>query len=223
MNVQLLLLLALVGPFCVFTRASPTVIPTQLTDVLTATEADAPLGTTTALKEELTVVTGPSPTEPAAAPEGVATDVSTVAAPPATTVVTEQSIVETETPAAAYSEAPEPLITDPPAVETAAPTEAAEAVDPPAGTASAEGKQLEDVILEDETGDGLSSGQVVGIVIGALLAVVIVIAVVIAVVRRMGKYSSAKNKKPAKKESVLVSPLRKKPAKQQERPKFWKF
>ncbi|XP_035512726.1 mucin-7 [Morone saxatilis] len=196
MNVQLLLLLALVGPFCVFTRASPTSIPTELADVGTATEANVPLDTTSAPKEELTVVTGPSPTEPVAAPEKVSTVASTEAAPPAITVITEQSIVETEAPAAASTEAPaaasteapEPLISDPPAVETAAPTEAAKAVDPPAVTTAAKGEQNDEVILEDETG-GLSSGQVVGIVIGALLAVVIVIAVVIVVVRRMGKYS----------------------------------
>ncbi|XP_019115623.1 podoplanin isoform X1 [Larimichthys crocea] len=232
MNVQLLLLLALVGPFCAFTHASPTALPTEVSDMVTATETDISADATAApdtpdapatqgtLDADLSIVTGPPATEPAAAPEEVATEVVTEAAPPAVTVNTEEAIVETvaPTPAAATNEAPEPLITDPPIVETAAPTMAGEAE-----VVAEVTEKSEDVLLTDDTPGDLSYGQIVGIVIGALLAVVIVIAVVIAVVRRMGKYSSAKNKKPAKKDSVMVSPLRKKSAKQQERPKFWKF
>ncbi|TMS16862.1 hypothetical protein E3U43_014155, partial [Larimichthys crocea] len=152
--------------------------------------------------QDLSIVTGPPATEPAAAPEEVATEVVTEAAPPAVTVNTEEAIVETvaPTPAAATNEAPEPLITDPPIVETAAPTMAGEAE-----VVAEVTEKSEDVLLTDDTPGDLSYGQIVGIVIGALLAVVIVIAVVIAVVRRMGKYSSAKNKKPAKKDSVMVS------------------
>ncbi|XP_032376588.1 podoplanin isoform X2 [Etheostoma spectabile] len=218
MNVQLLLLLALVGPFCALTHASPTGIPPQ-PDETTKTVTDIPEASDSP-KEELTVITGPPATEPAAAPEEVATEVVTKAAPTAFTVNTD--VVETDAPAAATTvAAPEPLITDAPVVETEATTEPADVEDQPEVTEAAQ--TVGGVVIENDTEEGLSSGQVVGIVIGALLAVVVLIAVVIAVVRRMGKYSSAKSKKPAKKDSVMVSPLRKKSAKQQERSKFWKF
>ncbi|KAF1390659.1 hypothetical protein PFLUV_G00060310 [Perca fluviatilis] len=200
MNVQLLLLLALVGPFCAFTHASPTEIPSHPDDEITEIVADIIPEATEAPKEDLTVITGPPATEPAAAPEEVATEVPeevateevatevvTEAALPAFTVNTEEAVVETEAPSvAATVAAPEPLITDAPVVETEAPDESTDVEVQPEVTEAA--KTGEDVVLED-TVDGLSSGQVVGIVIGALLAVVILIAVVIAVVRRMGKYS----------------------------------
>lgn len=192
MNVQLLLLLALVGPFCAFTRASPTALPTE---AFAVTEANADISEgTEAAKEELSVVTGPPSTVPAAAPEQLATEVVTEVATEVVTeaavvpdvVVTDEAVVETEHPVVAAT-APEPLITEAPVVETAAPTDAANAEDEPAATAAAgvETKEDENVIIEES----LSSGPVVGIVIGALLAVIIVIAVVIAAVRRMGKYS----------------------------------
>lgn len=183
MKVQLLLLLALVGPFCAFTRASPTGLPIPTTEEIPVTAEDVVTDATEVSKEE--PVTGPPATAPAAAPEEVATEVFTEAAP-LSTVNTEEAGVETETPVPSTPAAPEPLVTDA-HVETEAPTEAAEVDVPAEATAPVEAGQ--DVIVEDEIQDGLSSGQVVGIVIGALLAVVIVIAVVIAVVRRMGKYS----------------------------------
>ncbi|TDH10650.1 hypothetical protein EPR50_G00078190 [Perca flavescens] len=200
MNVQLLLLLALVGPFCAFTHASPTEIPAH-DDEITETVADIIPEATEAPKEDLTVITGPPATEPAAAPEEVATEVPeevatevhvevatevvTEAALPAFTVNTEEAVVETEAPsAAATAAAPEPLITDAPVVETEASDESTDVEVQPEVT-----EATETVVVEDNTAEGLSSGQVVGIVIGALLAVVILIAVVIAVVRRMGKYS----------------------------------
>ncbi|CAB1420866.1 unnamed protein product [Pleuronectes platessa] len=102
------------------------------------------------------------------------------------TVITEEPVLETEAPTAA-AEAPEPLATDAPAVETAAPTEAAEVE--PVATAAAEAVTEGDVVVVDDTEEGMSSGQVAGIVIGSLLAVVIVIAVMTAACRRMGKYS----------------------------------
>ncbi|XP_035797113.1 podoplanin isoform X1 [Amphiprion ocellaris] len=219
MKVQLLLLLALAGPFCAFTRASPTELPADTTEEIPVTAA-VPDATNAAKEELITLVTGPPATEPAAAPEELMTEVVTEAAP-ATTVIMEEAVAETEGPVASTAAAPEPLVTDAPVV-TEAPTEAAEVPDVPA-EATAAVETNEEVVVEEGSEDGLSSGQVVGIVIGALLAVVIVIAVVIAVVRRMGKYSSAKNKKPAKKDSIMVSALRKKSAKQQERAKFWKF
>ncbi|XP_029292114.1 podoplanin [Cottoperca gobio] len=188
MNVQLLLLLALAGPFCAFTHASPTEIPSDL---------DVSVGVTEAPKEDLTIITGPPATEPAAVPaevvtvtvanEEVVTEEATVvteSAPPAVTVNIEEAVVDTEAPTVA-TQAPEALITDPPVVETGAPTSEVD-VQP---TEAAKAETGEEVVVEDDTDEGLSSGQVVGIVIGALLVVVIVIAVVIAAVRRMGIYS----------------------------------
>lgn len=199
MNVQLLLLLALVGPFCAFTHANPTPLPTQLDVGITETAAEGAPDTTEGPKDDLTVFTGPPSTEVAAAPEVLATEAVTAAALPPATVNTEEPVVETDAPVAAATAAaavpepepePEPLNTDPPAVVTAAPTVTAEIEDEPVATAGAKVEDNEeDVVVEEGTDDGLTSGQVVGIVIGALLAVIIVIAVVIAAVRRMGKYS----------------------------------
>ncbi|TNN87759.1 hypothetical protein EYF80_002106 [Liparis tanakae] len=241
MNVQLLLVLALAGPFCAFTHAMPTEIPEDL-DVGIVAETVPEV--TEATKVDFTIITGPPVIDPAVAAEEVPTEevpaevvptevvpaevvptevlpaevvptevlpaevvptevvpaeevpteevaeaeVVTEAAPPAITVNTAEVVVETE---AAATAAPEPIITDLPVVETAAPTETAQVEVQPTGASKA------DVVIEDDPEEGLSSGQVVGIVIGALLAVVIVIAVVIA------------------------APLKKKSVKQQERPKFW--
>ncbi|XP_044208121.1 podoplanin isoform X3 [Thunnus albacares] len=229
MNVQLLLLLALAGPFCAFTHASPTGTPTGTLPGITTVQAsatDLPMTThaiadetTVPTKEDLTFVTNPPITTPAAAPEA-ATDAITVADTPS---VTKDHVSESDTPVPASTAASQPLTTHLPVVKTEAPSDPAKVEDQTEATGAAEEGTGDEVVVEEGTEDGLSSGQVVGIVIGALLAVVIVIAVVIAVVRRMGKYSSAKNKKPAKKDSAMVSPLRKKSAKQQERSKFWKF
>lgn len=188
MNVQLLLLLALVGPFCAFTHASPTELPPD-TEVLPTDIIPVTAEGTEAPKEDLSIMTGPPATDPPAAPEEV-TDAVTETALPALTVNTEEPVAETEgAPAPASTAAPEPLITDLPAVKTAAPTDPADAEDQPAATGASETEEDAGVVVENGEEDGLTSGQVVGIVIGALLAVVIVIAVVIAVVRRMGKYS----------------------------------
>ncbi|XP_040916959.1 podoplanin [Toxotes jaculatrix] len=180
MNVQLLLLLALVGPFCAFTHAIPTTIPTQAYYETTEREADVTSGVTEASKQNTAVFTGPPATEPAAAPAEVTTEAVTEAPPSSVMENTEEPTTPPST-----VEASESRITDPPPVETAAPTEPAEAVVQSEATAAAKEEAGEDVVIEDK----LSSGQIIGIVIGALLAVVIVIAVVIAVVRRMGKYS----------------------------------
>ncbi|XP_044066687.1 podoplanin isoform X2 [Siniperca chuatsi] len=190
MNAQLLLLLALVGPFCAFTHASPTGHPTDLDVGITGTVAAITRDATEDPIQDLTVVTGPPATEPAAAPEKVTTEVVTEATLPFVTVNTEEVVVKTEAPVAATTTvAPEPLITHTPAVETTAPTEKVETEVIPEAKGAPEADTGEDVVIEDNTEEGLGSGQVVGIVIGALLAVVIVMAVVIAVVRRMGKYS----------------------------------
>ncbi|XP_035863741.1 uncharacterized protein si:ch211-156j16.1 isoform X3 [Sander lucioperca] len=223
MNVQLLLLLALVGPFCAFTHASPTEIPPHDDDI-TETVADIISEATEAPKEDLTVITGPPATEPAAAPEEVATEVPEVfatevvteAALPAFTVNTEEAVVETEAPAAATAAAPaataaapEPLFTDAPVVETKAPNESAEVEVQPEVTEAA--KTVEEVVVEDDT-EGLSyrgpefwPGS------------------------RHCDWRSVGCGHPHRRgdccgeEDGKILPLRKKSAKQQERSKFWKF
>ncbi|GAA6233327.1 podoplanin [Lates japonicus] len=186
MNVQLLLLLALVGPFCAFTHASPTVLPEAFTaEPHTDSSADVTAVETQATEVDLTVITA---TAAAAAPAEVTPpEAVTEVDVPSTTVYAEvEPTAETEGPVPATPGVVEPLVTSLPPVETAAPTEPP--AQPEVTTAALEGEEMpnkdEEIVVE-----GLSSGQVVGIVIGALLAVVIVIAVVIAVVRRMGKYS----------------------------------
>lgn len=198
MNVQLLLLLALAGPFCAFTHASPTGSSANLEVTNPPTqhsqETDVPTShtiahaATDAPKVDLTLVTGHPPTAPAALPEEVQTVTATAEPAPS---VNEEHVVETDAPTLAPTAAQQPRITDPPApaVETAAPTHPAEAEDQTEATGASEANTGDNVVLEEGSMEGLSSGQVVGIVIGALLAVVIVIAVVIAAVRRMGKYS----------------------------------
>ncbi|KAK9515506.1 hypothetical protein VZT92_026147 [Zoarces viviparus] len=229
MNVQLLLLLALAGPFCAFTHASPTGIPEGLDARTNDSEADIVTEVTEVPEAYSTSITPPpkhqEATTKVVVTEGVTTDgvaatevVTEAAATHAVIVTTEEAVVETGAYAAATA-APGLITTDSPVVETTGPTKAADVPVQPTDAAKAE--TGDDVVVEG-TEEGLSSGQVVGIVIGSLLAMGIVIAVSIAVVRRMGKYSSAKSKKPGKKD-VMVSPLRKKSAKQQERTKFWKF
>uniref|UniRef100_A0A096MEU9 Podoplanin n=1 Tax=Poecilia formosa TaxID=48698 RepID=A0A096MEU9_POEFO len=186
MKVQLLLLLALAGPLCSFTRASPTTVASY--------SSSAPEETKT------TVITGPSPTDPP------------VAIPETTTVeVNEAPTVHTL--AFAETSSPPPETTAAPAFETTASEETSSPlkdeteapIDPTMSADEATGTDGGNADLTVETEEGMSTGQIVGIVIGAIVAVVIVIAVVIAVLRRMGKYSSTKSRKPAKKDSVVVS------------------
>lgn len=185
MNVQLLLLLALVGPFCAFTHASPTEIPPELgtTGIAELPHVTGAAAATEASKEDLPEVTGPPATEPAAVP-AQGTEVAVTEAAPAITVAnTEASEADTS----AATETQQPLTTNAHPVETAAPTTVAEGQ--PEVTAAAETETKEGVVVEGETEEGMTSGQVAGIVIGALLAVVIVTCVVVGMVRRMGKYS----------------------------------
>ncbi|RVE70375.1 hypothetical protein OJAV_G00063850 [Oryzias javanicus] len=266
MKVQLLLLVALAGPFCAVTSAIPT-FPTELLSASPqdnqATAADSPV-----LDPASEVITGPPPTVPEALPEIVpetqpaasvapttrdepfvftesrgvfttpVTEIATqVAETEAPVLETEAPVLETEAPVV---ETETPIVeTEAPVVETEAPVAGTEApavktsapdavTDPAAPDAEASAAPVEEQTASQLDGDvtvvedSLSSGQIIGIVIGALLAVVIVIAVVIAVVRRMGKYSSAKSRKTAKKDSAVASPLRKKPTKQKQSAKFWK-
>ncbi|XP_014860437.1 PREDICTED: mucin-7-like isoform X2 [Poecilia mexicana] len=205
MKVQLLLLLALAGPLCSFTRASPTTV--------TSYSSSAPEETKT------TVITGPSPTDPQVAPQAtvsaVLSAVLSTAEPVATTeadidVPTTESnqILETTTVevneaptvhtlAFAETSSPPPETTAAPAFETTASDETSSPlkdeteapIDPTMSADEATGTDGGNADLTVETEEGMSTGQIVGIVIGAIVAVVIVIAVVIAVLRRMGKYS----------------------------------
>ncbi|XP_057684827.1 podoplanin [Corythoichthys intestinalis] len=215
MNVQLLILLA----FCAFTHASPTVLPTGHDVAATDSIADVTLDATVPNKD-LDVITGLPSTHPMTAEQDVV-GVTTAMPSPQMTTGAEEPVVETETLAPVATEALKPLITDAPAVETAPTAAPEEAEVIPHWTEAVKANTLNEVVVEDNAEEGLSSGQVVGIVIGALLAVIIIIAVVIAVVRRMGKYSSARSKKTAKKESPLKK-NKTKDTKQREPSKFWK-
>ncbi|KAM4609736.1 podoplanin [Polymixia lowei] len=180
MKVQLLLLLALVGPFCGFTRASPTDLPLISTVwPWTAAGTDAPEST----MGPQVVITGAPSSAPEAVPEVLATVV----------YMQETDKPNTSTDPPIQPEEHGPVATDAPDMGKTVPavTDVPEApVDvQPENTASTDVDTHNEVVVEDNTDDGVSSGQVVGIVIGALVAVVIVIAVVIAVMKRMGKYS----------------------------------
>ncbi|XP_026224543.1 platelet glycoprotein Ib alpha chain [Anabas testudineus] len=180
MNRQLLLLLALVGPFCAFTHASPTSVPGEHNLTLsTGTGTYMTDEVTTTMTETSAAVTSrPPEPETSMTPQDITLEVFQETSTPSNTDAFERSTVTTG--------APEPLTTTPPVVETDGPTDQSEQT---MGPGVAEADLGGEVVVEDDTAEGLSSGQVAGIVIGALLAVVIVIAVVIAVVRRMGKYS----------------------------------
>ncbi|CAG12324.1 unnamed protein product [Tetraodon nigroviridis] len=73
MNAQLLLLLALAGPFCVFTRASPTVVPITPSGLVTQTRETTIFHATESPKGP-TVFTGPPPTEPKPVPQELNTE-----------------------------------------------------------------------------------------------------------------------------------------------------
>ncbi|XP_058498453.1 podoplanin isoform X2 [Solea solea] len=120
MNVQLLLLLALAGPFCAFTHASPTEIPAELQTPFT--KIDHVEEKSEATGADFTVITGPPPTLPGVAP----VEATTLALLEETTIVmkdnTEEPVSGTETVTAA-AEVAEPLTSDAPVKETTAPPE----------------------------------------------------------------------------------------------------
>ncbi|XP_004070410.1 podoplanin isoform X2 [Oryzias latipes] len=205
MKVQLLLLVALAGPFCAFTSASPT-FPTELLSASPEKNEETSNVDSSVLAEtSVVVITGPPPTQPEALPGIVSDTESTPGAAPTTEydstafVFTERQDVFTKPMTETATDAAQ---TEAPAVETLAPeTSAPDAVTDPQdpgheNPVTQQEDYTEGPKMEEELGDevtveeeSLSSGQIIGIVIGALLAVVIFIAVVIAVVRRMGKYS----------------------------------
>ncbi|TNM87252.1 hypothetical protein fugu_007482 [Takifugu bimaculatus] len=208
MNAQLLLLLALAGPFCAFTRASPTLIPTN-TD--SSVIQPATLYNSAPPKSNF-VTTGPPPTEPDVVVLEITAAPAASEVPPEMTTAAAASEVPPEmTTAAAASEVPQEvtmeampevdlndtmvasqqtevpgqlLSTHAATAETAAPTKEAEVVQT-SGTAAA---TTESIGFQKQT--GLTSGQAVRHrPFGVLLAAAFVIAVVIVVARRMGKYS----------------------------------
>lgn len=193
MKFQLLLLVvALAGPFCAFTLASPTATP------LDDTEAASEVEVFTAVQDGLTVITGAPEKTPTIMPAVLETEGATVEPAPegieTTVVMNKEEDAISEIPVAASTAAPIEFITERHAVVTAAPAAPAAPTEEARAevTTAADAKPENEVVIEegtDEASEGLSSGQVAGIVIGALLALVIVIAVVIAAIRRMGKYS----------------------------------
>ncbi|XP_072536974.1 podoplanin [Salminus brasiliensis] len=189
MKFELLLLFALVGPFCTITHASTLVVPTKA-DLTAVTDAAAE-PTDATVQGKLDIVT--------AAPENTMTEAPATPAPEFTLEVTEEPAAETQTPV---------LPTTAEQVEPAATVAEPEATKAPAvdeATNTSPDTDIEENLThgteaqseaEQETGaeveveeSGLSTGHVVGIVIGALVTVVIIIAVIVVVVRRMGQYS----------------------------------
>nr|XP_043894846.1 podoplanin isoform X2 [Solea senegalensis] len=125
MNVQLLLLLALAGPFCAFTHASPTEIPAELQTLFSKT--DHVEEKTEATGEGFTVITGPPPTLPGVAPVESTALALLEESTFAMNVNTEENVSGTETVTAAAPA--EPLTSDAPVKETTTPPEETETED----------------------------------------------------------------------------------------------
>lgn len=128
----------------------PTELPAYSDNPFTDTKADVTAKATDAPKEDLTVFTGPPTTDQAAVPQEVTTDAVTEAPLPSTAVITEHH-VETESPAPAFTAAPEPLTTDSPAVETAAPTDSAEVEVQTEAMGATEADMRDQVLVEEDT------------------------------------------------------------------------
>ncbi|KAM4736826.1 podoplanin [Anableps anableps] len=196
MKVQLLVLLALAGPLCSFTRASPVTVSTEFMKVETATKEETgtigiPSADPQAVPQDVTIST-----EEPVATSKAHTDVTNTEPE----LITETTVEGTGAPAVYTSASAETTLlpavaTVTPAPETTAPEETTSPFpkEPKAPTNPEDPTERVDndtrVEIEDDLEEGLSTGQIVGIVIGAIMAVVFVIAVVIAVLRRMGKYS----------------------------------
>lgn len=205
MKVQLLLLSALVGLLCAFTSANPITGTTGLyASSVAIAEGEATTGVTLGANPT-PVVTGHPPSEPTAVHFEIAThffnDHTTVPVPTTEAVahVTETEAPNTPTQYAEYTSeettsSTEQVFSEPQTddlAETMGPTGTVI----PAGTeGTAErvgpaGTETTGLIIEENTEEALSSGQIVGIVVGALLAVAVITAVVIVVLKRMGEYS----------------------------------
>ncbi|XP_063321413.1 podoplanin isoform X2 [Pelmatolapia mariae] len=203
MKVQLLLLSALVGLLCAFTSANPITDPTELySSAVAITEGEATAGVTLVNNP---VVTSLPPSEPTTVHVEITTHVfndhTTV---PALTTEARAQVTETEAPntPTQYTEytseetpsSTEQVFSEPQTddlAETMGPTGTVIPADTE-GTAERVGPvgtETTGLIIEEDTEEALSSGQIVGIVVGALLAVAVITAVVIVVLKRMGEYS----------------------------------
>uniref|UniRef100_A0A1A7YM39 Podoplanin n=1 Tax=Iconisemion striatum TaxID=60296 RepID=A0A1A7YM39_9TELE len=210
MKVQLLLLLALVGPFCAFTCASPTEYPTEI------------IWTGEVTSVENALVTDPPPTTPHVAPhaDGTTDLPSTIGDSLETTVeiktteaeqtVTLTPVVEITTPIVETTVPAEEATTTPveeteaPAEETEAPAEVTEApaevTEAPAEMTEAPGQETEapadpteaeeqiEVIEKSSTNEELSSeketeeGLSSGQIVGIVIGAIVAVVIVIAVV-----------------------------------------
>ncbi|XP_038161896.1 podoplanin [Cyprinodon tularosa] len=201
MKVQLLLLLALAGPLCSFTRASPTSVPTDVMkvgeDIITGPPPTSPqavpviTGGSVAPKAFTEVTTAAEDTKPTtsllkmvtvAITEGASTE-STILYTQSTLLPAQASSLPPITTADPALKTTPSAVTDtlPSITETTYSNAHKEAID---GT-----EENERMEIEDGQEEGLSSGHIVGIVIAAIVAVVIVGAVILSLWRKMGKYS----------------------------------
>ncbi|XP_031582340.1 podoplanin [Oreochromis aureus] len=203
MKVQLLLLSALVGLLCAFTSANPITGPTALYSTSVAiTEGEDTPGVTLEADPTL-VVTDHPPSEPTTVHFEIAThifnDHTTV---PVLTTEAEVQVTEAPNTSTQYAEytseettsSTEQVFSDPQTDDLAGTMSPTGTVIPAATEGTAErvgpvGTETTDLIIEEDTEEALSSGQIVGIVVGALLAVAVITAVVIVVLKRMGEYS----------------------------------
>ncbi|XP_039903848.1 podoplanin isoform X2 [Simochromis diagramma] len=203
MKVQLLLLSALVGLLCAFTSANPITDPTELhSSSVVITEGETTPGV--ALEADPTpVVTSHPPSVPTMVHFEITTHVFNdhMNVP---VLTTEALVNETEAPntPTQYTEyTSEETTSSTEQVLSESQTDALTETMGPTGTVipadtegTAErvgpvGTETTDLIIEEDTEEALSSGQIVGIVVGALLAVAVITAVVIVVLKRMGEYS----------------------------------
>nr|XP_004554184.2 podoplanin isoform X2 [Maylandia zebra] len=203
MKVQLLLLSALVGLLCAFTSANPITDPTELhNSSVVITEGETTPGVAL-VANATTVVTSHPPSVPTTAHFEITTHVfndhTSVPVPTTEALVTETEAPNTPTQYAEYTSeettsSTEQVLSESQTddlTETMGPTGTVIPADTE-GTAERVGPvgtETTDLIIEEDTEEALSSGQIVGIVVGALLAVAVITAVVIVVLKRMGEYS----------------------------------
>ncbi|KAA0713981.1 hypothetical protein E1301_Tti017448 [Triplophysa tibetana] len=177
-RIILLLLVALTGPFCTFTRASTIVVPTATNlDTTGVNESNEP-SVTEKVEEQAPLSTG------GPLPDATDVPVTSTDAP----VVSTEAQVQSEAPTETDVQTDTTTSAQPETEELFHTTTIDEG-----GAISDELNQTESetskngVLIDEEEATG--TGALVGIVIGALIAVIVVIAVIILVVRRMGQYS----------------------------------
>lgn len=169
-----------------------TILTTWISPIPTTVPAQS---TTKVFTEFAAVSTTPALTE-AEAPSTANTEGPTETETPAETEDPgTEAPAETEGPTESEDPGTEdPSETEGPGTEAPAETEGPTETEDPGMEGASKMDKTEretngEMIIDNGTEDGLSSGQIVSIVVGALLAVAVTAAVVIVVVRRMGKYS----------------------------------